>query len=223
MTKNKRDWFFLGIWVFLCLIPEITVAQNLHVEGSVADESNETLIGVSVRIKDTDTGTITNYEGRYSLQNVPQGSVLVFSYIGYRNKEVQVTGRMLNVILEPDNQQLDEVVVIGYGQQKKVTITGAVSNIGGKELLKSPAASLGNSLAGKLPGLQSVQYSGIPGGDDPVIRVRGIGSLNSAEPLVLVDGVERPLSQLDPHEVADISILKDASATAVFGVRGPTG
>ncbi|MCD8032044.1 MAG: TonB-dependent receptor [Bacteroides sp.] len=221
--KNKRDWFFLCILAFFCLIPEITIAQTLHVEGAVLDESNETLIGVSVRIKGTNTGTITNYEGRYLLQNVPQGSTLVFSYIGYKDMEAQVTGGTLNVTMEPDNQQLEEVVVIGYGQQKKVTITGAVSNVGGKELLKSPAASLGNSLAGKLPGLQSVQYSGIPGGDDPVIRVRGIGSLNSAEPLVLVDGVERPFSQLDPHEVADISILKDASATAVFGVRGANG
>jgi TonB-linked SusC/RagA family outer membrane protein len=223
MTKNKWDWFFLCILAFFCLTPEMTIAQNLNVEGSVVDEFNETLIGVSVRIKDTNTGTITNYEGHYSLQNVPQGSTLVFSYLGYRNKEVKVTGRKLDVEMEPDNQQLEEIVVIGYGQQKKITITGAVSNVGGKELLKSPAASLGNALAGKLPGLQSVQYSGMPGADDPIIRVRGIGSLNSAEPLVLVDGVERSFSQIDPNEVADISILKDASATAVFGVRGANG
>lgn len=162
--KNKRDWFFLCILAFFCLIPEIAIAQPLHVEGAVRDESNETLIGVSVRIKGTNTGTITDYEGRYLLQHIPEGSILVFSYIGYKDKEVQVTGRTLNVTMETDNQQLEEVVVIGYGQQKKVTITGAVSNVGGKELLKSPAASLGNSLAGKLPGLQSVQYSGIPGG-----------------------------------------------------------
>lgn len=223
ITKNKRHWFILCIMAFFCLIPERTIAQNLNVEGSVTDEFNETLIGVSVRIKDTNTGTITNYEGHYNLQNAPQGSTLVFSYIGYRSKEVKVVGSRLDVSMEPDNQQLDEVVVIGYGQQKRVTITGAVSNVDGKELLKSPAASLGNALAGKLPGLQSVQYSGMPGGDDPVIRVRGIGSFNSAEPLVLVDGVERPFSQIDPHEVADISILKDASATAVFGVRGANG
>ncbi len=221
--KNKRDWFFLCVLAFFCLIPGITVAQSLTVEGSVIDESNEELIGVSVRIKDTHTGTITDFEGRYRLPNVPQGSILVFSYIGYKDKEIKVTGRKVDVTMEADNQQLEEVVVIGYGQQKKVTITGAVSNVGGKDLLKSPAASLGNSLAGKLPGLQSVQYSGIPGGDDPVIRVRGTGSFNSAEPLVLVDGVERPFSQLDPHEVADVSILKDASATAVFGVRGANG
>jgi TonB-linked SusC/RagA family outer membrane protein len=204
-------------------VPGITIAQNLNVEGSVTDEFNETLIGVSVRIKDTNTGTTTNNEGRYTLQNVPQGSILVFYYIGYRDQEVKVISEKLDVKMEPDNQQLEEVVVIAYGQQKKVTITGAVSNVGGKELLKSPAASLGNALAGKLPGLQSVQYSGMPGSDDPLIRVRGIGSLNSAEPLVLVDGVERPFSQLDPNEVADISILKDASATAVFGVRGANG
>lgn len=221
--KNRRDWFFLCILAFFCQIPGIAIAQNFNVEGSITDEAKETLIGVSIRIKNTDKGTITNSDGRYKLPNVPQGSTLVFSYIGYQNKEVKVTNKIVNVTMEPDNQQLEEVVVIGYGQQKKVTITGAVSNIGGKELIKSPAGSLGNSLAGKLPGLQSVQYSGMPGGDDPVIRVRGIGSFNSAEPLVLVDGVERPFSQLDPNEVADISILKDASATAVFGVRGANG
>ncbi len=223
MTKKKRNWFFLCILAFFCLLPGITIAQNLNVTGTVIDESNETLIGVSVRIKGTNTGTITDYDGRYTLPNVPQGSTLEFSYIGYRSKEVKVTGNRLNVTLDPDNKLLEEVVVIGYGQQKKVTITGAVANVGGKELLKYPAASLGNAISGKLPGLQSVQYSGMPGADDPVIRVRGIGSLNSAEPLVLVDGVERPFSQLDPNEVADISILKDASATAVFGVRGANG
>jgi len=221
--KNKRDWFFLCILAFFCLIPGIAIAQNITVGGSVTDELNESLIGVSIRIKDTNTGTITNVNGRYTLSNVPQGSTLVFSYIGYRDMEVRVTSRTLNVTMEPDNQQLEEVVVIGYGQQRKVTLTGSVSNVGGKELLKSPAASLGNALTGKLPGLQSVQYTGVPGADDPIIRIRGVGSFNSAEPLVLVDGVEREFSQIDPNEVQDISILKDASATAVFGVRGANG
>ncbi|MBQ2199099.1 MAG: TonB-dependent receptor, partial [Bacteroidaceae bacterium] len=114
-------------------------------------------------------------------------------------------------------------VVIAYGQQKKVTITGAVSAVGGDELLKAPVANVSNALQGKLPGISVVQASGMPGDDEPVIRVRGIGSLNSAEPLVLVDGVERSFGQIDPNEIEDISILKDASATAVFGVRGANG
>lgn len=147
----------------------------------------------------------------------------MFTYVGYKSQQVKVTTPTINVMMEADSKQLDELVVIGYGQQRKVTLTGSVSNVDGKELLKSPAPSLGNALSGKLPGMQSVQYSGVPGGDDPVIRVRGIGTFNSAEPLVLVDGVERAFSQIDPNEVQDISILKDASATAVFGVRGANG
>ena len=162
--------------------------------------------------------------GNFSL-NANPGQTLVVTYIGYLDKEVKVTASQshYNITIAEDKQMLDEVVVIAYGQQKKVTITGAVSAVGGDELLKAPVASVANALQGKLPGMSVVQPSGMPGADEPVIRVRGTGSLNSAEPLVLVDGVERPFGQLDPNEIADISILKDASATAVFGVRGANG
>lgn len=220
--KRKCESFFWCMLMLFCLIPSMSFGQNLRVEGVVKDEFGETMIGVSVLVKGSGTGTITNQDGVFVLPSVPRNAVLEFSFVGYKKLELKPEAHM-NVTMAPDNQQLEEVVVIAYGQQKKVTITGAVSNVGSEELLKSPSASLGNALAGKLPGVQSVQYSGIPGGDDPVIRVRGIGSLNSAEPLVLVDGVERSFSQLDPNEVADISILKDASATAVFGVRGANG
>lgn len=216
----------LHVWcigALLCLIPRVSFAQDRTVEGTVKDELGETMIGVSVLVKGTGTGTITDMDGNFVLQSVAEGAILEFSYVGYKKQEVKVTKNRIDVVMVSDNQELEEVVVIAYGSQKKVTITGAVSNVNSKELLKSPSASLGNAITGKLPGVQSVQYSGIPGGDDPVIRVRGIGSLNSAEPLVLVDGVERPFSQLDPNEVADITILKDASATAVFGVRGANG
>ena len=125
--------------------------------------------------------------------------------------------------MAPDSRLIDESVVVAYGQQNKVTITGAVTAVGGEALLKSPVANVANSLQGNLPGVSAVQPSGMPGADEPVIRIRGVGSLNSAEPLVLVDGVERPFSQLDPNEIESISVLKDASATAVFGVRGANG
>ena len=214
----------LHLLLLALLLPGVSFAQNLFkVQGCVTDEQNEPLIGATVQTIDKSKGTITDSSGNYVLSGVPKGSTLVFSYVGYKSKEVKVTSASLNVVMESDDELLDEVVVIGYGQQRKVTLTGSVSNVGGKELLKSPAASLGNTLSGKLPGLQSVQYTGVPGADDPVIRIRGIGSFNSAEPLVLVDGVEREFSQIDPNEVQDISILKDASATAVFGVRGANG
>ena len=214
-----KFWYILA---FLCYIPVMSFAQAINVKGVVEDESGETLIGVSVQVKGTGTGTITDLDGQFVLSSVSPDAVLVFSYVGYKTLELKPKANM-QVTMTSDTQSLDEVVVVAYGVQKKVTVTGAVSNVNSKELLKSPSASLGNALAGKLPGVQSVQYSGIPGGDDPVIRVRGVGSLNSAEPLVLVDGVERPFSQLDPNEVQDISILKDASATAVYGVRGANG
>ena len=221
--KKVFNSSFLCMMVFLFLMPKVTFAQGIEIKGTVNDELGETMIGVSVLIKGTGKGTITDVDGKFYLKNVDPKSVLEFSFVGYKTKEVKVSAQNLVVSMIPDSKQLEDVVVIAYGQQKKVTVTGAVSNVGSKELMKSPSASLGNALTGKLPGVQSVQYSGIPGNDDPVIRVRGIGSLNSAEPLVLVDGVERPFSQLDPNEVADISILKDASATAVFGVRGANG
>lgn len=208
--------------IYLCLIPVVSFAQTINVEGIVEDEFGETLVGVSVLVKGTGTGTITDIDGRFTLTSVASDATLVFSYVGYKQQERKPVAKM-KVSMFADTQSLEEVVVVAYGSQKKLTITGAVSNVNSKELLKSPAASLGNALSGKLPGVQSVQYSGMPGGDDPVIRVRGVGSLNNAEPLVLVDGVERSFSQLDPNEVQDISILKDASATAVYGVRGANG
>jgi TonB-linked SusC/RagA family outer membrane protein len=211
------------IYLLLCLIAGIgfAAAQTVRVNGSVISaEDNEPVIGATVVVKGTTIGTVTSVDGSFVLPNIPSGSTLVFSFIGYKSQEVEATGSRINVRLEPNSQQLEEVVVIAYGSQKKITVTGSVSNINNRELLKSPAPSLGNAIAGKLPGVQTVQYSGIPGADDPVIRVRGVSTFNGAEPLVLVDGVERPFSQIDANEVADITILKDASATAVFGVRG---
>lgn len=223
MEKASRLHLLLLALIMTLALPGVSFAQNLKVQGCVTDEQNEPLVGVSVQTKDKSKGTVTDIDGNYVLSGVPRGTTLVFSYVGYKPKEIIVNSTTVDVVMDESSEQLEEMVVIGYGQQRKVTLTGSVANVGGKELLKSPAASLGNALSGKLPGLQSVQYTGVPGADDPVIRIRGVGSFNSAEPLVLVDGVEREFSQIDPNEVQDISILKDASATAVFGVRGANG
>jgi len=204
-------------------MPVQTFAQNLRVQGRVLDELGEGMIGAGVVIQGTTNGTITDLDGNFVLPSVPRGAILEISSVGYTTKEVQVTGEPLTITLEPDTRALDEAVVIAYGQQKKVTITGAVSAVGGDDLLKAPVANVANALQGNLPGVSAVQASGMPGADEPVIRIRGVGSLNSAEPLVLVDGVERSFSQLDANEIESISVLKDASATAVFGVRGANG
>ena len=230
--RFRKTALMVGVFSLmgLCYSPKAYAADTVQdvqqarkITGTVVDAQGP-VIGASVVVKGTTNGVATDFDGNFSL-NANPGQTLVVTYIGYLDKEVKVTASQshYNITIAEDKQMLDEVVVIAYGQQKKVTITGAVSAVGGDELLKAPVASVANALQGKLPGMSVVQPSGMPGADEPVIRVRGTGSLNSAEPLVLVDGVERPFGQLDPNEIADISILKDASATAVFGVRGANG
>ena len=221
MKMRKLSQLFGLLAALLLLLPGQSFAQNLRVQGRVLDELGEGLIGAGVVIQGTNTGTITDMDGNFSL-SVPQGATLEFSCVGYKTLALQATARM-TVNMEPDTDALDESVVIAYGQQKKVTITGAVSAVSGEGLMKSPVPNVANALQGNLPGVSAVQPSGMPGADEPVIRIRGVGSLNSAEPLVLVDGVERSFSQLDANEIESISVLKDASATAVFGVRGANG
>ncbi|MCQ2176050.1 MAG: TonB-dependent receptor [Bacteroidales bacterium] len=223
MLQRKKLTTLLGFLVLLLLLPEHSFAQNLRVEGKVLDEMGEGLIGAGVVIQGTTNGTITDLDGNFVLSSVPSGTTLEISCVGYKTQQVTVTGTHIDVTLEPDASALEESVVVAYGQQKKVTITGAVSAVSGEGLLKAPVANVANALQGNLPGVSAVQASGMPGDDEPVIRIRGVGSLNSAEPLVLVDGVERSFSQLDPNEIESISVLKDASATAVFGVRGANG
>ena len=221
--KSKSLTHLFGLMALLLLTSVHSFAQNLHVQGRVLDELGGGLIGAGVVIQGTTKGTITDIDGNFDLPSVPQGTVLEISCVGYETLAVQVTGTRIDVTLKPDTRLLDESVVIAYGQQNKVTITGAVTAVSGESLMKSPVANVANALQGNLPGVSAVQPSGMPGADEPVIRIRGVGSLNSADPLVLVDGVERPFSQLDPNEIESISVLKDASATAVFGVRGANG
>ena len=212
-----------GLLGLLLLMSGQVFAQNIRVQGRVLDETGEGVIGAGVVIQGTTTGTVTDFDGNFVLPNVPRGATLEVSCVGYATKEVQATSGTMTITMEIDTHALDESVVIAYGQQKKVTITGAVSQVSGEGLMKAPVANVANALQGNLPGVSAVQASAMPGADDPVIRIRGVGSLNSAEPLVLVDGVERSFSQLDPNEIESISVLKDASATAVFGVRGANG
>lgn len=224
MKKVLKRFLFRKIW--LCLIvcsPLFLQAQELTVTGRVVDDVGEVLIGATVQIKGSTAGVITDIDGKYSIQVSP-GATLVVSYLGYLSVEQVVrNSTSLDFTLSSDNVELQEVVAIAYGVQKKVSVTGAISSVDSEDLLKSSTPSLGNALAGRLPGLSTVQYSGIPGADDPTIFIRGVGSLNSSNPLILVDGVERSFTQIDPNEVENISILKDASATAVFGVRGANG
>lgn len=201
-----------------------SVQQNtVKVTGTVKDANGEPIIGANVMVVGTATGVITDIDGNFSL-NVPVGSKLQFSFIGYKEQVVSVKkGISLNIVLEEDAQMLGEVEVVAYGVQKKVSVTGAISSMRGDDLLKTPAGSISNILSGQVTGISSVQYSGEPGADAADIYVRGIATTNNATPLIQVDGVERDFSQIDPNEIESVTILKDASATAVFGVRGANG
>ena len=228
--RNALSLRFCFLITFLLLCVPITYAlppEGITIKGTVIDETlKEPVPGANITVKGTTIGTITNFDGAFTI-NVPnKKSVLVVSFLGYMTQEVIVGERkIINVTLKEDSQSLDEVVVVAYGNQNKGLVTSAISSISNKELIKSPVASVTNVLAGALPGVSSVQTSGQPGKDAAAIYVRGSGSLSNdlSKPLILVDGVERAFSQIDPNEIESISVLKDASSTAVFGVRGANG
>lgn len=207
----------------IVIAPKLNVQQKIS--GTVTDATTgEPLIGVNVVIEGTTTGTTTDVNGRFSLDNSKPDGVLIFSYIGYNPERVSINGQaVIDVKMVPDIKKLEEIVVVGYGTQPKVTITGAISSIKSDDILKTPVANVGNALTGRLPGLITVQRSGEPGYDAAKLFIRGRATMNNSDPLVLVDGVERDFSQVDPNDIENLSVLKDASATAVYGVRGANG
>ena len=225
-TFNLRSCFLVTFLLFLS-IGYALPPEGITIKGRIMDEIlKEPIPGANVKVKGTTLGTITDFNGNFSLVVPNKSSVLVVSFIGYVTQEIVVGNqKTINVNLKEDAHSLDEVVVIAYGSQDKGLVTSAISSIDNKELIKSPVASVSNTLAGALPGISSVQTSGQPGNDAADIYVRGVGGLDNSmsKPLIMVDGVEREFSQIDPNEIESISILKDASSTAVFGVRGANG
>ena len=217
----------VGLFLLVLSTALMAFGQQQVVKGTVKDASGEPAVGATILLKGTQTGVITDIDGNFSIQVADVGkAVLTISYIGYETQEVALNGKTsVQVTLQESSEMLEEVQIVAYGVQKKETLTGAISSVDTEELLVSPNASVANSLAGKITGLSSVQSSGQPGAEDPKIFVRGVGSLTEggASPLILVDGVERSFFQMDPNEIENISVLKDASATAVFGVRGANG
>ncbi|HHU25028.1 MAG TPA: SusC/RagA family TonB-linked outer membrane protein, partial [Bacteroidales bacterium] len=200
-------------------------AQNVNVTGLVTDTRGEPLIGVTIQVQGTAHGTVTDFDGKYLIPAVPADAILEVSYVGMKSETINVNGRsVIDITLEEDTGVLEEVVVVGYGIQKKASVTAAISTVDTKDLKQSSAPNLSTALAGRLPGLTAIQTSGQPGNDAVNLYLRGVGTLNDASPLILIDGVPRSnISRIDPNEVESISILKDASATAVFGVRGANG
>jgi TonB-linked SusC/RagA family outer membrane protein len=237
-------FFFWGIalqsiFTFVVLaseVPEVSEAKSIYtldttegveditVTGTVKDESGEPLPGVAVILKGTTTGTVSDMEGKYSIR-VPEKSTLVFSFIGYIPQEVVIDGRkVINLTMEPDVTSLEEVIIVGYGEQKKASVVGSISQTKGEDLLRVGGVNtVSEALQGLIPGVVAISRNSKPGSDAASLNIRGRLSWGNNQPLTLVDGVERDINDVDPNEIENISVLKDASATAVYGVRGANG
>ena len=236
MSKQKECLIFLNTRKTLLTIlllfaySNFIQAQTIKISGTVNDEYNLPLAGVSVLIEGTSKGTVTDFDGNFAIEaNV--NNVLNFSYLGFVTQKIKVTqSKKLQVILIEDLAKLDEVIVVGYGAQKKESVVGAIGQLDGGELnQRGTVTNLTDALSGSIPGVTILSSSGIPGGavdgnyNDSQILIRGQSTWNNSSPLVLVDGVERPYNDIDPNDVKTISVLKDASATSIFGVKGGNG
>ena len=201
-------------------------AQSGHsVSGNVVDSNGEPIIGATVMEVDTQNGTVTDFDGNFNLTVKSPKASLRISYIGYQTQTIAVNGsRTISVVIKEDETNIEEVVVVGYGKQKKESVVGAIGQVSNKDLLQSPSGNVSQAIAGKIAGVITTQSSGMPGDDDASINIRGRATFaGDGSPLVLVDGVEREFSQIAPDDIESISVLKDASATAVYGVRGANG
>jgi len=217
-----RHIFLTSLFVLCCLF---SYAQR-SIKGTVKDETGTPLEGVNIRQKDASATAVTNESGAFSLVlDNKKTAVIVFSSVGYTTREMDVrTQSIVNLTMKADEPiDLEQVVVVGYGEQKKVSVTGAISSVSSEEIKSAPVASVTNALTGRVPGLVTRQNSGRPGKDNAKLFIRGQATFNNSDPLVLVDGVERDFTQIAAEDIESVSILKDASATAVYGVRGANG
>ena len=213
---------------FLNSNPELTSSvldQQLTVRGTVKDATTgDALTGVTVVVKGTTIGTLSDVSGKFSLTVPSRDAIISFSFIGFTPTEMKATvGTDMIISMSTEVMQMAEVVVIGYGIQKKESVVGAITQVTGATLMKSASTNVTSAIAGKLSGVLTIQQTGQPGANSSEIVVRGLSSWNGSAPLVLVDGVERDFKDLDPNEINTISVLKDASATAVFGAKGANG
>lgn len=209
--------------LLLLSIPSFILAQDIKVQGVVKDATGETVIGATVMQKGTSNGTVTDFDGNFSM-TVPTNATLVISYIGFATQEIPVNGQTeFSIVMKDDSQTLSEVVVVGYGTMRKSDVTGAVGSLAAKDMEDSPVANIGQAIQGKIAGLQVVD-AGKPG-DNVSIKIRGLGSINNCDPLIVIDGVptDLGLNNLNMADVERLDVLKDASATAIYGSRGANG
>lgn len=212
------------ILLLLSITSTIAVAQTKLITGTIRDEKGETLPGVSVTLKGSSTAVSSDVNGHFSIQVPDSKGILIFHFVGFADQEVAVDGQdKLQVQLKIGSKSLDEVIVVGYGTQKRSSVTAAVSTIKGKDLASQPVANINNALGGHVAGVLFTQASGEPGNDGANIQIRGISTTGNAQPLVIVDGVPRNYTQIDPSSIESISVLKDAAAVAPYGLGGANG
>ncbi len=198
--------------------------QTKTITGKVVDENGDPVPGVSIVVKGTTIGTTTDVSGLYTITNIPEDAILVFSFVGMLTQEINTANQTkIDVVMENESFGLNEVVAVGYGTQKKVNVTGAVSAIESDAINNKTMTSLSSGLQGLSSGVTIVQSSGQPGADQGSINIRGVGTFNDTDPLVLVDGVEFSIEDVDPNDIESISILKDAAASSIYGVRAANG
>lgn len=234
LSKIENVILICFILFFNLAFLQTTKAQNVDgqkklITGVVADTNGETLLGVNVIAKGTTIGTITDETGSFSIQLPESVTTLIFSSIGLTTVEVDITDMTtVNITMEESFEGLDEVVVVGYGTQKKATATGAIATVDTQELIRTPVANMSQAIVGLVPGISAVQFGGEPGRNEATIRIRGVSTLSTEgqDVLIVIDGLQRELSDfnsLDPNDIESLSVLKDASATAVYGIRGANG
>ena len=213
----------LRLLCLLCLVPLWAFAQKVSITGVVKDAAGESIIGASVIEKGTTNGTITDFDGNFTLQ-VENDAVLSISFVGYQPQDVPVAGKsMINVILKEDTEVLDEVVVVGYGVQKKKLVTGATVQVKGDDLQKLNTVSALGALQSQSPGVNITQSSGMPG-EGYKVNVRGMGTVGSSAPLYVIDGVAGgDINMLNPADIESIDVLKDAASAAIYGARAANG
>lgn len=224
MQKFTQGLRLLVLALCAVLLPLSAMAAAFSVTGTVTDQDGEPLYGVSVKVEKSKTGVSTDMDGKFTITlNAP--ATLEFSYVGMDTKKVKVTkATKLDIVLNENSTMLEDLVVVGYGTQKKVNLTGAVQSINADDIIKRSVSNGSNALQGIIPGLTATQTSGAPGGDGASIRIRGLGSLNSTQsPLVLIDGVEGDMNRIDLNTVESISVLKDAASASIYGSRASNG
>ena len=224
MNNNILHKLFLTLTLVLLTLGA-SAQDKITVTGNVSDETGEPIIGATVMEALTTNGVVTDFDGNFKIQVKNEKATLKITYIGMIAQNIRVGNqRHVKVVLKDENKSLGEVVVVGYGHQKKESVVGAIGQVSNKELLQSPSANVSQALSGKVAGLVTTQTSGAPGADDMKLYIRGRASFaGDNQPLIMVDGVEREFSQIAPDDIESISVLKDASATAVYGVRGANG